>query len=200
MKQPQGAKPVRVRPEGLFFVVFVLPQLYPVPDQVSKDVAEAYAQCKGHRQDDAPEDYQEAHRNDRIAQSDVFEDDAEGDDDKEDPYGLGDEIAVFDPGVFTGEIDNSTQKVAEYDAYDQDHQRYDNVRQGSGDPGGVFRELGDPHVIKAEREEKDYKYPINDLAEYKGRRRADTAFFEKCDDPCILGPLIEPEENKGLAK
>ncbi len=27
-----------------------------------------------------------------------------------------------------------------------------------------------------------------------------TALFKECDNPCILGPFIKPEENKGLAE
>ena len=129
--------------------MLVVPEFYPVPYQIAQNVAEADTQGKRHGKHDAPENYQEAHCDDCIAQSYILKDNTEGDDDKENPDAFSDEISVFDPCVFAGQIDNPAQEVTEYDPDNQNNQRYDYIRQGSGNTGRILGELGYTHVVQA---------------------------------------------------
>lgn len=61
--------------------LFIAEQLNPLTDNVADNIAQTNAERKRKCENDPAEDYEEAHRNNRIADTDIFKTNTEGDDD-----------------------------------------------------------------------------------------------------------------------
>jgi len=178
------------------FLLLLQTRLKALFDQLTHDIAQPYAegQRKGH--DDTAEYNQEADCDDCIANAYHLEDNAEGNDKQEYPHTLRYGIAILQVGVLARQVYDPADKIAQYDSDDDDDDGDDDEGQGSRNTGSIFGKLGYADKIQAKGKKDNNEYPVDDLAQHKGREGLHATLLQKTDDTHFVRPLVKSKKNQ----